>query len=87
MREVRKSARERGYTTEWDKARELWLAEHPLCAECERAGILHPHMEQGKSHHVDHIVPHRGDMDRFWDQENWQTLCVRHHNEKTAGGE
>jgi 5-methylcytosine-specific restriction endonuclease McrA len=27
---------------------------------------------------VDHIKPHRGDQNLFWDQTNWQALCRRH---------
>lgn len=29
---------------------------------------------------VDHIQPHRGDLELFWDPENWQPLCALHHN-------
>lgn len=29
---------------------------------------------------VDHITPHRGDPVLFWDEQNWQGLCVPHHN-------
>lgn len=36
---------------------------------------------------VDHIVPHRGDKVAFWDHDNWQALCKRHHDKKTAGEE
>ena len=32
---------------------------------------------------VDHIVPHRGDPALFWDEDNWQALCHRHHSVKT----
>ena len=32
---------------------------------------------------VDHIIPHRGDEKLFWDQENWQGLCKRCHDQKT----
>ena len=32
---------------------------------------------------VDHIVPHKGDYDRFYDVSNWQSLCRYHHNAKT----
>ena len=35
---------------------------------------------------VDHIIPHRGDRKLFWDESNWQSLCERHHNEKTGRG-
>lgn len=33
---------------------------------------------------VDHIKPHRGDKELFWDSTNWQSLCKRHHDIKTA---
>jgi 5-methylcytosine-specific restriction protein A len=29
---------------------------------------------------TDHIIPHRGDMVRFWDRANWQSLCEPCHN-------
>lgn len=79
--EQRGSARERGYTTAWDKARMRYLSEHPLCVECEKMGRLVPAVV------VDHITPHRQDYQLFWDEANWQGLCVPHHNAKTARGE
>ena len=33
---------------------------------------------------VDHIIPHRGDMQLFWDVANWQGLCKSCHSKKTA---
>lgn len=73
----RASARERGYTRAWERARLMHLAEHPLCAECDRQGRV----VAGEV--VDHIIPHRGDQALFWDRANWQTLCVRCHGAKT----
>jgi 5-methylcytosine-specific restriction protein A len=32
---------------------------------------------------LDHIVPHRGVARLFWDQTNWQALCVHCHAVKT----
>lgn len=29
---------------------------------------------------VDHKVPHRGDMNLFWDKSNWQALCKQCHD-------
>jgi 5-methylcytosine-specific restriction protein A len=29
---------------------------------------------------VDHVKPHKGDMVLFWDENNWQALCVNHHS-------
>ena len=33
---------------------------------------------------LDHIVPHRGVAALYWDQSNWQGLCVTCHGSKTA---
>jgi 5-methylcytosine-specific restriction protein A len=32
---------------------------------------------------VDHIIPHQGDMEVFWDDSQWQALCVSCHARKT----
>lgn len=74
----RPSSYERGYNKRWQKARLLFLAAHPLCAECEREGKVEPATV------VDHVVPHRGDYGRMWDEGNWQALCAWHHNRKTV---
>lgn len=70
----RGSARARGYTTAWDKARKAYLAEHPLCRICQAQN----HVRAATV--VDHIIPHRGDQELFWDRTNWQPLCAEHHN-------
>lgn len=62
----------------WRKARIRYLRDHPLCVECEKQGRLVP------ASVVDHVRDHKGDIDLFWDQRNWQGLCVKHHNSKTA---
>ncbi len=74
----RGSAARRGYDAGWRAARKRYLAVHPLCVECERIGRL------TAAAVVDHIVPHKGDPRLFWDESNWQTLCRRCHNRKTA---
>ena len=74
----RPSARERGYTTAWEKARAAYLRKHPLCRECEAQGRFVPATV------VDHIKPHKGDMKIFWDSANWQPLCKQCHDRKTA---
>lgn len=66
---TRPSARERGYTSEWQKARAAYLAAHPTCRMCTAPATV-----------VDHIIPHRGDKQLFWAQHNWQPLCDHHHN-------
>jgi 5-methylcytosine-specific restriction protein A len=79
--ERRECAARRGYGSKWRKAREGYLRLHPLCAECGRQGRVTPATV------VDHIVPHRGDMVKFWDSRNWQPLCKPCHDRKTARGE
>jgi 5-methylcytosine-specific restriction endonuclease McrA len=52
--------------------------EHPLCIYCLKQDKLTPTQE------VDHIVPHLGDKDLFWDEKNLQALCKPCHSAKTA---
>jgi 5-methylcytosine-specific restriction protein A len=33
---------------------------------------------------VDHIVPHKGDMDLFWDRGNWRAMSKPCHAAKTV---
>lgn len=62
------------YNYRWQQARRYYLTAHPLCAMCQALGKLTPATV------VDHRVPHRGDVDVFWDEDNWQALCTHHHN-------
>lgn len=76
----RGSSAERGYGSRWQKVSKLFLSkpENALCAHCRERGELNP------SQVVDHIKPHRGDFDLFWDESNWQGLCKRCHDRKTV---
>lgn len=76
--ERRGTATQRGYDSKWRKARKGYLREHPLCVECMKEGKYVPATV------VDHIKPHKGDKKLFWDKNNWQPLCERHHGIKTA---
>lgn len=60
------------------KARVRFLRQHPLCVHCEERGQLTP------ATRLDHIKDHKGDLVLFWDENNWQGLCERDHNRKTA---
>lgn len=72
------SAAKRGYGRAWQKAREGFLAKHPLCVQCLARG------QTVTANVVDHITPHRGDRKLFWDTKNWQALCGPCHSSKTA---
>lgn len=67
----------RGYDSKWRKARCRYLKAYPLCKLCESQGKL------VKATVVDHMIPHRGDEQLFWDESNWQSLCKSCHDHKT----
>ena len=75
-RTAKGSSTERGYGYAWQQARLRFLQAHPLCAMCQ--AMKPPRVTAANV--VDHIVPHRGDMEIFWDQSRWQALCASHHN-------
>ena len=67
------------YNTErWRKARIRFLRHNPLCVECLKTNRINPATV------VDHTEDHKGDYVLFWDESNWQSLCIKHHNSKTA---
>ena len=70
----KQTSAQRGYGYKWQKARERYLADRPLCADCDRQGL------GPAASVVDHITPRRGDMTLFWDQANWQSLCASCHS-------
>jgi 5-methylcytosine-specific restriction protein A len=72
---------ERGYGNAWARYSAARLRQHPLC-EC-------PDCQAGKlrvtaATVTDHKVPHRGDMELFWDPENHQSMSKECHDRKTA---
>jgi len=58
----------------WRKARKAFLQENPLCIYCQQQGRTKPAVV------VDHIVPHQGNEELFWNRENWQALCTQCHS-------
>jgi 5-methylcytosine-specific restriction endonuclease McrA len=62
------------YGYAWQRARLVFLREHPLCVMCADAGRV------TSADVVDHRVPHKGDPHLFWDWSNWQSLCKRCHD-------
>ena len=49
----------------------------PLCVVCLQHGRVEPTTD------VDHVIPHGGDADLFWDPTNLQGLCHSCHSSKT----
>ena len=62
------------YGYRWQQARVHFLRAHPLCRMCEARGKL------TAASVVDHVIPHKGDVSRFWDEDNWQALCKPCHD-------
>jgi 5-methylcytosine-specific restriction endonuclease McrA len=65
----RPTASARGYDSQWSIERAAYLKTHPVCVTCNQPATV-----------VDHIIPHRGDMQLFWTRENWQPLCTSCHS-------
>jgi 5-methylcytosine-specific restriction protein A len=78
--EARSTTAQRGYSSQWRKARAAFLRAHPVCEcdQCKALGRLLPATV------VDHVIPHRGDERLFWDQCNWRAMSKRCHDSKTA---
>ena len=71
------------YDRRWREASEAWLKQYPFCVLCLCYGQVNECVGEGSAQRglvVDHIVPHKGNSRLFWDQDNWQTLGMRHHN-------
>lgn len=78
IEEARRGTRTaRGYSNRWLRASALYRKLNPLCVACLARGIPTP------ATCVDHLVPHRGNSQLFWDEANWQSLCDRCHSAKT----
>jgi 5-methylcytosine-specific restriction enzyme A len=71
--EIRKLYR----TARWRAYRDQKRAEDPLCVECRAEGLFVTWDD------LDHVVPHHGDLELFWDYDNLRGLCHRHHSAKT----
>src|SRR5262249_25486826 len=60
--------------SKWRAVRRRVLSEHPLCTKC----LANKRITLASI--VDHITPHAGNMELFWDPNNMQPLCVHCHN-------
>jgi 5-methylcytosine-specific restriction protein A len=61
----------------WKKTRKAYIQRNPICVWCEEEGVI----TEGAI--VDHIKEIR-DGGETLSFDNLQTLCLRHHNQKTA---
>lgn len=78
-REARAPWRKWYRTARWSKLR-LKIFERDLF-QCQMPGC--GHIEGNTAKLVcDHVTPHRGDYERFWDESNLQTLCKPCHDSR-----
>jgi 5-methylcytosine-specific restriction protein A len=76
----RGSANERGYDYHWQQYSKHYLMEHPLCALCAKKAP--PVIKASEC--IDHIIPHRGDYNLFWNRNNHQPACLECNSVKAA---
>lgn len=69
--------RQRETRKDWEKLSKDFLATHPFCVACYKKGIL------TKATETDHIIPHKGNIELFYDFKNLQALCKSCHSKKT----
>lgn len=60
-------------TARWKRRRQDLFAEHPLCIMCLESEDI------TEANTADHVVPHRGDPELFWNGE-LQALCGPCHS-------
>ncbi len=68
-------------STRWRSLRAAFLSEHPLCAECDRKGIVTAALD------VHHILERKDYPDLSFMWSNLEALCRPCHNAKRQGGE
>jgi hypothetical protein len=74
LRRARESETRRLYwTARWRGIARQQLNEQPLCVKCEADGFV------TAATVCDHVIPHRGDVDLFWNGER-QSLCGPCHS-------
>ena len=78
---VRPSATQRGYSYRWRLRSKHFLRAHPLCTMCAARGVT------TLATCVDHVTPHKSDPALFWDESNWQPLCLACHSSRKQQAE
>jgi 5-methylcytosine-specific restriction protein A len=61
-------------TQEWRETRARQLAKNPYCVYCLLVG------KNVRATFADHVKPHRGNAELFFDENNLQSLCTICHN-------
>lgn len=61
-------------TKRWKALRLFHLGTEPICRKCKEVERITP------AAIVDHIIPHKGSIDLFFDDTNLQSLCKPCHD-------
>ncbi len=75
--DARPNSGARGYDHRWRAFRLSYLADNPMCVRCAERGLV------VEATVVDHITPHKGDQEAFWNGP-FAALCAVCHNRKSA---
>ena len=70
----RPDASDRGYDAKWKAAAAEFKLRHPYCLGCAALG------RKIATEVVDHVQPHKGDQEQFWNTSMWQAACRWHHD-------
>jgi 5-methylcytosine-specific restriction protein A len=70
----RPGASGRGYDARWKAAAAKFKRAHPFCLGCAALN------RKVATEVVDHVVPHMGDQEVFWNKAMWQPSCRWHHD-------
>ncbi len=65
--------RQKLYDATWEKYREDFLSHNRKCYACGEFATV-----------VDHLRPHKGDIELFWKVDNFIPLCKYHHDKVTG---
>lgn len=85
------SSTQRGYTYRWQQEAKAFLQRYPYCGmrPHEQSPVMSQCHTDGRitlAQQVDHVVPHRGNKQLFWNQANWQALCSSCGGAKSRAG-
>jgi len=76
-RDDRRNSFDRGYDTKWNKLRNIFIQDNPICVGCKPKGWI------VAARIVDHIIPVHVAPERRLDVSNLQSLCRTCHTIKT----
>lgn len=65
----------------WRTSSKLYLGAHPMCVPCSLLGYDTPAII------VHHKIEHKGNLELFWSESNWEPVCASCHSGHIRVGE